>query len=64
MTARGRTRDEGSIERNEPPERVDGEQSWEVDYDVGIAGAEGEKGKKDRRGGSRDTGTQGKERGG
>lgn len=29
MTARGRTRDEGSIERGESPKRVDRERRWE-----------------------------------
>lgn len=65
MTARGRTRDEGSIERGESPKRVDRERRWEGRLGwYGRCKPEGEKRKKTGGGEVQGTGTQGKERGG
>lgn len=65
MTARGRTRDEGSIERGESPKRVDRERRWEgrLGYWYGKCKPEREKGKR-QEGEVQGTSTQGKERGG
>lgn len=46
MTARGRTRDEGSIERGESPKRVDRERRWEGGCWYGKCKPEREKGKR------------------